>query len=261
MKTQEVCKNCSQKFKGKFCPFCGQKVITERFTVRSIIALALNQITNIEKGFWHTTKRLFTDPGQLVRDYISGKTVLIYNPFRFVLIWTTINILLTIWFGIYDDLIDPMNSTIYGTGDEAMKRATEAQAAVQDYLSLISMLSIPFYAYVSYRLFKKESYNYAEHLIGNAFGAAGVMIISTSFIPFFLLFPKLGMYAFQISVITTIGYLTYLLKDWFDIPLRTAIWKSILLYFLSFCLFMIGFLIVGTIVAIIFLGGKKLLGF
>lgn len=261
MKTHAVCKNCNHKFKGNFCPSCGQKVITERFTVRSIIALALSQITNIEKGFLHTTKLLFTNPGQLIRDYISGKTVLIYNPFRFVLIWTTLNILLTVWSGVYNDLIEPVNSTIYGTGEEAMKRATEAQAAIQDYLSLISILSLPFYAYISYRLFKKENYNYAEHLIGNTFGSAGIMIISTALIPILLLFPILTPYAFYFSLIITISYLTYLLKDWFELPIKKVFWKSILVYVLSFCLFMIGFTILALIGIMIFFGAKSLLGF
>jgi len=142
-----------------------------------------------------------------------------------------------------------------------MKRAAEAQAAIQDYLSLISIMSLPFYAYVSYRLFKKENYNYAEHLIGNTFGSAGSMIIAVMFIPIFLLFPKLTPYAFHFSLITTIMYLTYLLKDWFNIPVTKAIWKSTLLYFLSFCLFMIMFVILVLIGVILFFGAKSIFGF
>ena len=95
------CKNCETTLQGKFCHECGQKVIEERLTVKQLFRFLLKIITNVEKGFWYTTKTLFSAPGAVVRDYWRGKTIKYYHPIRYLFIWATLSILLSLWFGVF----------------------------------------------------------------------------------------------------------------------------------------------------------------
>lgn len=70
------CKNCERQFKGRFCNFCGEKVVerNER-TFIYFIGGFLNAITFLEGKFIRSLKFLVFKPGQLSRDIADGKRV------------------------------------------------------------------------------------------------------------------------------------------------------------------------------------------
>lgn len=75
------CLNCGTEFEGKFCPECGQKADTGRFTVRFIFRNFIQGILSNDGGVWFTLKNLFTRPGQMMLDIIHGKRKSYFSPF------------------------------------------------------------------------------------------------------------------------------------------------------------------------------------
>ena len=75
------CLNCGAEFQGKFCPECGQKADTGRFTVKFIFKNFIQGILSNDGGVWFTLKNLFTRPGQMMLDIIHGKRKSYFSPF------------------------------------------------------------------------------------------------------------------------------------------------------------------------------------
>ena len=57
-----TCLNCGTEFEGNFCPECGQKADTGRFTMRFIFENLVAAFTSKDGGLWFTLKSLFTRP-------------------------------------------------------------------------------------------------------------------------------------------------------------------------------------------------------
>ena len=80
-----TCQNCGRPEEGAFCSHCGQKQATGRFTLQSILAAALAELVDLDRGSFRTAYGLMTSPGRLVRDYWARRTQPFINPVRYFL--------------------------------------------------------------------------------------------------------------------------------------------------------------------------------
>ena len=81
-----TCQNCGTLEEGAYCSRCGQKQVTGRFTLRSVLSTALAELADVDRGSLATAYRLTTEPGTLVRDYWSRRTQSFINPVRYFLV-------------------------------------------------------------------------------------------------------------------------------------------------------------------------------
>ncbi len=81
----EACQNCGAPAEGSYCSECGQRQATGRFTLRSVLASALAEMVNLERGAVATVHLLTVAPGSLIRDYWSRRTRPFMNPIRYFL--------------------------------------------------------------------------------------------------------------------------------------------------------------------------------
>ena len=88
------CLNCGTKFEGKYCPECGQKADTSRFTMKFISQNLLTAILSNDGGVWFTLKSLFTRPSAMVVEILNGKRKRYFSPFPMLFFALTIYILL-----------------------------------------------------------------------------------------------------------------------------------------------------------------------
>ena len=88
------CLNCGTEFEGKYCPECGQKADTSRFTMKFISQNLLTAILSNDGGVWFTLKNLFTRPSAMVVEILNGKRKRYFSPFPMLFFALTIYILL-----------------------------------------------------------------------------------------------------------------------------------------------------------------------
>jgi len=158
------CRNCGATGAGKYCSRCGQELIIKKITVASVLRDVLHLFTHLDKGFGYTLKQLIAVPGTMQRRYVEGERRKHQKPFSMFFICATIAGLTRYW--IYSTLIK-----YYHVGDVA-----EAEFFHQ-YMVILHVCLLPVYILITYILFRKDGYNYAE---------TGVMILyAMSF--FFLL--------------------------------------------------------------------------
>ncbi|MEO1517393.1 MAG: DUF3667 domain-containing protein [Bacteroidota bacterium] len=242
------CKNCQSVLHGPYCSVCGQKWIDERLTVKRVLSSAISNIFNLEKGLWYTVKMLFISPGQVVRDYVNGRTQPYFPPFRYALIFIALAAFANLGLGVYDSQMDQIIDQckkigMYSTPeDEAQGR--EIMKFMTNFLNFIPFLLLPFLSLSSYVLFKREKWYYAEHMALNTFllGHVSLLGIFNTLLVYFV--PAVLPFFFFLS--TAIYILVYGLcyRQLFKRNLFEGFFLGFFTYLLAFVFF---FLTVGVL--------------
>lgn len=155
------CKNCGIWFSGNYCNNCGQKRLKSRLKFKEIITNTIDLLFNVDKGIVYTTKELTLRPGKVIAEYIDGKRTKYFSPFKFLIVFVTINTFLS------------LKITAYGTKariiDVSGMNSTSLSLLLNDYWDLLSLLMVPIYATLSTILFREYKYNFTEHLVINSY--------------------------------------------------------------------------------------------
>lgn len=94
---QRSCAVCGAAVSGEFCSDCGQKRLAHRLRFGQLLGDLISRIFNHERGLWHTCRQLLVQPGQVARDYVSGRQKPYVNPLTIFFLGSTAQ-LLQIWF-------------------------------------------------------------------------------------------------------------------------------------------------------------------
>ena len=216
----QACKNCKTEYTGYYCPGCGQKLITERYSLQDGASHIVAMILNFDRGLWPTIYNLVRNPGKVIRDYLNGITVPYFHPFRFLFLMVTINVLLMISSGAYVYVQESFSQKM--THESMPEITKELMAKGNSYFNILIALSMPILAFGSWLLFRKKGYNYAEHLIVVCYAYGLVMLVGILLIPIYLINQDAYLYASFIQTPLAIGIFTYFYLSWFKgKPLQT----------------------------------------
>ncbi len=160
------CLNCDNNFEGAFCNLCGQKAATHRFTMHEWLHEIPHSILHVDSGFFLTMKTLFMRPGNAVREYLQGKRKLLFSPFVYVLAMCSFYVVVSHFFE------NPLKEA---------KEITNLQEAFdyvdEHYYKIIIPAMIVPMTIASYLAYWKSRFNFAEHLVLNAY-LIGQMVIA-----------------------------------------------------------------------------------
>lgn len=188
------CLNCNSHVENNFCPFCGQKSSTKRFSMKHfVIHDFIHGVFHLDKGFLFTVKELVTRPGHSVREYIQGKRVDHFNYFTgFILLLAVGHFI-----GSYSQI----------TGDQLFENGKMSgfHKVAKDFAKFILLATVPFYSFASYCVFKKAKIKYIEHLVINMYLMNGILIIG-------LLFTSLTVFYGNIKVLSVLNLFNPLLE-------------------------------------------------
>lgn len=151
------CLNCDNNFEGLFCNLCGQKAATHRFTMHEWLHEIPHSILHVDSGFFLTMKTLFLRPGEAVREFLLGKRKLLFSPFLYVLILCGVYVVVAYFFG------KEVKEVEFSNINQAIEYITEKY-----YKIFVVAMVIPL-AIASYITYFKSGYNFAEHLVFNAY--------------------------------------------------------------------------------------------
>jgi hypothetical protein len=83
------CANCGAALAGPYCARCGQ-ARAQPLTVRGMFRQAAATLFDLDRGFFHTVRALFTRPGETCRAYVEGHRQPLTGPFKYAFIVLTI---------------------------------------------------------------------------------------------------------------------------------------------------------------------------
>lgn len=79
-----ICAHCKHEFCGRFCNYCGEKVVEkEDFGLESYLIGLIGAYTSFDGKFWKSLSTLLTSPGKISFDLNRGVTVPYMKPITF----------------------------------------------------------------------------------------------------------------------------------------------------------------------------------
>lgn len=250
-----ICSNCSNHYRGHFCNNCGQKAV-HRITMPHLWHELWHAITHTDKGLLYLIKALFVNPGKVAREYIvAGKRKRYFSPFQYLIIIGTITTFIM------------ANSHYLEKNMEALSSGTQAvsatQAALQQkinyyqqkYFTLIILFQLPFLSLATFWLYKKQGYNYAEHLTLHSFISGQTTLIAAilAAIVFFLKDTGAIRLVLSLMVLSTLIYHLVMYVQFFGSANVKGVLKALATYLLGFIFFMSTSFLLALIITIAYM--------
>lgn len=255
------CTNCHYKLNDsvKFCPSCGNPIICNRLTNKSLINEVTAKYLTLESKLWVTIKDMTIRPEKVIKSYINNNRVKYLPPINFMLV-------AALFGGFYAYLLNngylgeidlnaftpaPKNDDgSLGLKKEEITKSINTN--VQNYYSLITFLTIPLLALISKLVFHNyKQYNYAEHVVIYGYAYSQYLILSWISIPFMIFIDGFAFYFTALVFFVIIGWHAFVLKRVFELNLKNIIIKT--LFFLAIAIFLfLVIILIGTIMVLIF---------
>lgn len=243
-----ICKNCQTEIEATddFCKNCGAKIIRNRLTIRNLFEQFSEHFLNYDNKFLQTFICLFTKPEDVIGGYINGVRKKYVNVISYFAIALTISGLqLYILDKFFPEAMDMSAITVKGSGQDS----NEMMSFIREYQSLLMMLNVPIYAFISYLVFYTlKRFNYTEHLVIFMYALSqlsiiGVLITVTSAIS--------GLSIAHASIIlmpVQFIYSLYCLQKLYKLSAKGLILRTLFFFLITFIAWVI-FAIITVIIA------------
>ena len=249
-----TCKNCGNTFQGNYCNTCGQKVIDKRFTLKLFLRDALS-VFNLERGFFFTVDQLFRNPGNVLKEYLSGRTKDYYHPLKYIILLAGLSTIFVLITNTFDNTIEFTSRLAESLTEESASSSSNLQSKMQEilrnYINVVAILMVPFFA-LSFRIFfARSKLYYGEHMIVSCYALGTSTLISILFTIISGFFPNL------MVLNVTLGFGTQFLI--FAIFYSRLLNKNIIISFLlstvsiifGFIIMLIFSVLIGSVIGIV----------
>jgi hypothetical protein len=250
-----VCKNCQLAFEGKYCPECGQKASTKRFSTKILFKEFLDKFLPLDRGVLFTSWELIRRPGEMLRGYLAGKRVGYTKPFQYLLIIIAVSLIFFPAEEFQKGLSDGMSNGDTVKKPEVLAFQQQMAQFFTSHMSVIILGMIPFLALVSRWFYRKEEVNYAEQFVMNSYLLAGCSVLSMPFAGLSRLMDA-NIFSSQLTFVYIIIYIGYYI--WAHLGFykgRNIMWivvKATLSFLLAYLLYILFVGIGGVLVAAVY---------
>lgn len=234
-----ICKNCDNTFEGKFCNNCGQDADVKRLDFKFLRHKIQDLLFKyFDKGILYTIKQLFSRPGHTIREYIEGKRVKHFEPIALLVTIATSYGILYSYFHINPFFDASISNNTLDNID-----FTKVNEWISNHFSLASCILLPLYSIGSFIAFKKQGYNFVEHLILNTFLASQRLLLRLAAFPFMVAYNgKQTMHTLNdILVLLDVVLIVWAYCQFFN---KISKAKSLFLSILSYLIFFISLFII-----------------
>ncbi len=166
------CKNCNTEIDSKFCPECGQPARLKRIDGKYIIQ-EIENVLYFERGLLYTIRKLVTNPGQNIRNYLTENRSRLVKPIIFIILTSLIYSLTINIFHIEDGYFK-----FEGDETSTQFKITEWIQGHYGYANLMMGLFMAFWIKL---FFRKHQLNIFEILIMLCFVMGMEMLIFSVF--------------------------------------------------------------------------------
>jgi len=84
------CLNCGEVLSGQYCAYCGQRAKVRIISLWELLRDLVGDLFELDSRLWRTLVPLVTRPGELTREYLSGRRVQYTPPFRMYLVLSVV---------------------------------------------------------------------------------------------------------------------------------------------------------------------------
>lgn len=264
------CLNCGTEFEGNFCPECGQRADTKRFTIRFIFTNLLQAILSNDGGVWFTLKTLFTRPGQMMIDILNGKRKSYFSPFPMLFLVLSLYVLIFTFTGSRDTDMNAIDKAIQAEAATAVEIKGDnvdggtlfrnqlvgglalCGKLYQNHYTLMMLLTIPVYiamARLCYGRTNRRRYNWGEYCIPVVYATIIVFLYRCLASILFVFSEKIYDSMDSLGWLVTIIAYSICFKKMLEFSVVKTAWRSALVYVFYFATMFV--LVVIALVAVI----------
>ncbi|HTE25377.1 DUF3667 domain-containing protein [Flavitalea sp.] len=99
-RAEKNCLNCGETVQGRYCQVCGQENTEPKESLWGLVSHFFQDITHFDGKFFSTGKLLFTKPGFLPKEYLSGRRARYLHPIRMYVFTSALFFL--IFYSVFD---------------------------------------------------------------------------------------------------------------------------------------------------------------
>ena len=236
------CKNCNHTFTGNYCNECGQPAETHKINAHFLWHDIQHGLFHFDKGILYSFQQLFRRPGHTIREFIEGKRVKHFKPLSLVIV-------LGSFYGVLYHFFDI--NLINATSTDPKIDYLKLNEFIATHFFWITIANIPIFTIGTYICFRKQGYNFIEYFVLNTFKASQKLFAHIVAFPVVYFFNGTP----EIKVINLFLYLIDLiLIFWTNIQFfnKMSTSKALLLSILSHIIFLIIFIAVLVIIALVY---------
>lgn len=264
------CKNCHTEIldNQNFCFECGAKHIRNRLKPSILIQQINEQFLSIDNKFLKTFIALFRKPEEVIVGYIEGTRKKYIDVLQYLAIaLTLVGIQVFLMNSFFNQELESSFELLKSLeGKDALENSKTTKNPfefdinsfneINNYQSVIYIISIPFYAIASWLtnliMRQRTIFNFTEHLVLNIYYYAQVIIITAVLSILFLCFGFNYLVISGVVSLLIFIYHYYTLKRVFGLDF----WNSIAFYLLVMTAFaIIGVVLLIVLIIIIFVNG------
>ncbi len=224
--TTVICPGCARPVTGKYCSNCGFKLDKKRISLVSLMSSYIDNNYSFEFKLFKTIKNLFTRPFSFVVEFIDGQRRQYYNPLKYFILTTGINVGIISYFDI--------NHIIDITENPALKDAVNLpnsfiNSFVNNYAEFLYVLIIPLCMLGALLVYRKTKYNLGEQGTVFFFMGGSLSLIAIPFNIIIYFYPPF--YEIRSIVIPLISLVILFLIGYkfYNNSLLNTLWKTIII--------------------------------
>lgn len=255
---QQVCATCETHFMGNYCPRCGQRANVKRYSAKTAMLNFFDVWGMGNRSMFRTIRDLALRPGYMIRDFLSGRQMVYFPPFKMLFIFITLS-----FFVSHLRHSDQMFEKGLTDGTENLdvefaNSIKQVFVTINNHPSETSLVTLLVLTPLFYRLFRKspaiDKLRFSEMFITLVYMTVLLNIISVVADGFILLVDIFGIdissYVNSISGILIVILAYAASRQLFGFSPWQTIWRMILAAALFLMLVLFLTFVLGTVVAI-----------
>jgi hypothetical protein len=192
LQSPRQCRNCHTHVTSghSYCSACGQKLISERLTLREIARDLIHAVFHVDHSAISLVRMLLLRPGVVALDYVQGRRKRYFGPFGFLLF-----------------VVAAASAAFAVTGLRVVtaNNANIVAEFLQSHINLVMFAEVPLLAGFSRLLYARAGFNFAEHLVLAAYTSGlRVLFATVILIPVWYIFRSTNV----TGVYLYLGYMT-----------------------------------------------------
>jgi hypothetical protein len=158
------CKSCNEIVTGNFCINCGQKKY-KRIDKKYITDEIQYTFLHTNKGLLYSVKNIIKNPGKTAREFVEGNRINHYKPILLTFLLAGFSAFISLKILKMKEVIKDIDVGV----PQNPKFMEGWMDIVTNYLPILMVLVIPFFALTTKIAFRRWGHNYYEHVVMNAY--------------------------------------------------------------------------------------------
>lgn len=265
-----VCKHCGAEYTGEFCPKCSMPARWQRFNWKLLLKNFMDIWGLGSRSMFRTIRDLFWRPGYMIKDYLNGHHLSYFPPFKMLAVWSVFMLFIAMLYNaitgaapadsaqtvpLVQSLIEKSGINVSATANALLEQIDRVLEFLDNnMLYRIIIQNILVVIAVKWAFSKVSKYNYVETFISQIYINSQFLIIALVLILFTWQMPEddgFSPYMIPLGSFIPPLVLAYDFHQLYGVKWKKALWKTVVVAFNLFILYVILLAVLGGITSIV----------